>query len=256
MAVMNYQTIRVQIRGTFCFIQFHRPGAGNSIDDVLVNEFRDALDECRTSITAVILEGLPDVFCMGADFESIHRSSSTGRPMSGNAAILYDLWLRLATGPYVTIAHVKGKANAGGVGFVAACDIVLASPTAQFSLSELLFGIFPACVLPFLVRRTGFQKANYLTLMTRPVTATEARDWGLVDAVDTDSDALLRTHLLRIRRLSKTAIGQYKSYMASLNPSLSTARPSAIAANEKIFSDDNNLAAISRYVETGQFPWE
>src|SRR5690348_11326844 len=140
MAVMNYHTIRVQIRGSFCFIQFHRPEAGNAIDEVLVQEFCHALDECQESITAVILEGSPEVFCMGADFASIGRAASSGKPVNGHAGLLYDLWLRLATGPYVTIAHVKGKANAGGVGFVAACDIVVASSAAQFSLSELLFG--------------------------------------------------------------------------------------------------------------------
>jgi len=62
------------------------------------------------------------------------------------------LWLRLATVRTVTISHVRGKANAGGIGFVAASDIVLADETAQFSLSELLFGLYPACVLPFLIR--------------------------------------------------------------------------------------------------------
>nr|WP_269820011.1 enoyl-CoA hydratase-related protein [Bacillus velezensis] len=42
-----------------------------------------------------------------------------------------------------------GVANAGGIGFVAASDIVIADDTAVFSLSELLFGLFPAMVLPF-----------------------------------------------------------------------------------------------------------
>jgi 3-carboxymethyl-3-hydroxy-acyl-[acp] dehydratase len=52
----------------------------------------------------------------------------------------------LATGPFVTISHVRGKANAGGLGFMAASDIVLAQEEAQFSLSELLSdSIRPAC---------------------------------------------------------------------------------------------------------------
>jgi polyketide biosynthesis enoyl-CoA hydratase PksH len=166
------------------------------------------------------------------------------------------LWLQLALGPYVTVAHVRGKANAGGLGFVAACDIVLADESALFSLSELLFGVYPACVLPFLIRRVGFQRAHYLTLMTQPVAVRQAHDWGLVDAFEKDSEALLRKHLLRLRRVSKTAIGRYKDYANRINGNLVEAKPMAVAGNIEAFSDPTNIAAISRYVDTGAFPWE
>jgi polyketide biosynthesis enoyl-CoA hydratase PksH len=169
---------------------------------------------------------------------------------------MYDLWLRMANGPYVTISHVRGQANAGGVGFVAASDIVLADETAQFSLSELLFGLYPACVLPFLIRRIGFQKAHYLTLMTQPISAEQAFEWGLVDAVEPQSEALLRRHLQRLRRLSKTAIRRYKSYMSRISMPLQNLKSTAVAGNREVFSDAANLQAITRYVERGVFPWE
>lgn len=253
---MSYQTLKVRLQETVCFIQFYRPEAGNTINECLVREFNQVLDLCTQDITVIIVEGLPDVFCLGADFQDIHAGRSGKKENSNDAEALYDLWMRLATGPYITIAHVKGKANAGGVGFVAACDIVLSDDTALFSLSELLFGLFPACVLPFLIRKIGFQKANYLTLMTKPVTVTEAQTWGLVDAHEQQSDSLLRVHLLRLRRLSKNAISSYKQYLLVLNPFLSQSRSPAIAANKDIFSDLRNLELISKYVETGQFPWE
>jgi 3-carboxymethyl-3-hydroxy-acyl-[acp] dehydratase len=151
---------------------------------------------------------------------------------------------------------VRGKANAGGIGFVAASDIVLADDTAQFSLSELLFGLYPACVLPFLVRRVGFQKANYLTLMTQPISAKLACEWGLVDALEPVSEVLLRRHLQRLRRLSKTAIRRYKTYVSRISVPLQDLRSAAVAANREILSDASNLQAITQYVEQGIFPWE
>ncbi|HJY84397.1 MAG TPA: enoyl-CoA hydratase/isomerase, partial [Candidatus Binatia bacterium] len=156
----------------------------------------------------------------------------------------------------VTISHVRGKANAGGVGFVAASDIVLADESAQFSLSELLFGLYPACVLPFLIRRIGFQKAHYFTLSTQPISARQACEWGLVDACEAQSDVLLRRHLQRLRRLSKTAIRRYKTYINHISVPLQDFRSPAIAANREVFSDTLNLQAIARYVEHGVFPWE
>jgi polyketide biosynthesis enoyl-CoA hydratase PksH len=173
-----------------------------------------------------------------------------------SAEVLYDLWTDLATGPYVTIAHVRGKANAGGIGFVAACDIVLADERAVFSLSELLFGLFPACVLPFLIRRIGVQKAHYMTLMTVPIPVQEAHRWGLVDAYAADSADLLRRHLLRLRRLSKSAIQRYKQYLSALDTFLAASRMPAVAGNREVFSDPENLEKIARFVATGQFPWE
>jgi polyketide biosynthesis enoyl-CoA hydratase PksH len=162
----------------------------------------------------------------------------------------------MATGPYTTISHVRGRVNAGGVGFVAASDIVLADERAQFSLSELLFGLYPACVLPFLIRRIGFQKAHYLTLMTQPISAKQACEWGLVDACEPLSEALLRSHLQRLRRLSKVAIRRYKSYVSRISAPLQELKSLAVAANLEIFSDTGNLQAITRYVEHGVFPWE
>jgi len=169
---------------------------------------------------------------------------------------LYDLWHKLATGPFITVAHVRGKANAGGIGFVAACDLVLCEQAAVFSLSELLFGLMPACVLPFLIRRTGIPKANYMTLITQPVLANQALEWGLVDAVEERSENLLRKQLLRLRRLNKQAVVRYKKYMNTLDDGLARAKPHALAANVEVFSDTENLAKIARFVKTGQFPWE
>jgi len=156
----------------------------------------------------------------------------------------------------VTISRVRGKANAGGVGFVAASDIVIADDTAQFSLSELLFGLYPACVLPFLIRRVGVQKAHYLTLMTQPISAKQACEWGLVDEYEPLSEALLRRRLRQLRRLSKVAIRRYKAYMSRVGWPLQDLKAPAVAANLEIFSDPENLQAIARYVERGVFPWE
>ena len=251
---MNYEAIKVRFQEPICFLQLYRPDANNTINDRLVEECRHALSLCEGSITVVVLEGMPEVFCFGADFQELRTHAANGGGQ--DPAPLYDLWLKLATGPYISIAHVRGKVNAGGVGFAAACDIVLADQTAQFSLSELLFGLFPACVMPFLIRRVGFQRAHYLTLSTQPVSAQQAQAWGLVDACDAASETLLHRHLLRLRRLSKNGIAQYKRYAGKLQDLIVQSRTEAIDANRAVFSDPVNVKGIVRYVETGQFPWE
>jgi polyketide biosynthesis enoyl-CoA hydratase PksH len=253
---MNYQTLKVRFEDKICYIQIYRPDNNNTINNQLIIEFQNVLEECKKDITIIILEGLPEVFCFGADFKSIQNTISQNKPAQQDPGPLYEIWRELATGPFITIAHVRGKANAGGIGFVAACDMVLADQTAVFSLSELLFGVFPACVLPYLIKKMGLQKAHYMTLMTQPISVEKAHSWGLVDAYEEASENLLRKHLLRLRLLSKTAISRYKKYMNKLYKSLDQAKETAIDANLEVFTDPNNIEGIVKYVETGKFPWE
>jgi polyketide biosynthesis enoyl-CoA hydratase PksH len=251
---MSDETIKLRVEPPVCTITIDRADANNGINRTLVDEFRQALAACeRPAVHVVVVEGLPEVFCSGADF---HDYAEDTERNAVDPDALYEVWERLASGPFVSIAQVRGKANAGGVGFAAACDIVLADSSAQFSLSELLFGVYPACVLPFLIRRVGFQRAHYMTLTTKPVTAAQALDWGLVDDCEADSAALLRRHLLRLRRLSKAGIRNYKAYANALNPILTQSRAAAVTANRELFADPASREAIARFVRTGLFPWE
>lgn len=252
----TFETIRVRFDEDLCFVQIHRPEAGNTINDQLVEELGSALRACEGVAKIVVLEGLPEVFCSGADFREIQERSQHATRQESDPGPLYDLWHRLASGPFISVAHVRGRANAGGIGFVAACDIVLSDARAAFSLSELLFGLMPACVLPFLIRRVGFAKANFMTLMTQPIPAAQAQQWGLVDACEENSENLLRKQLLRLRRLGKDGIARYKRYAGSLDDSIRCARQPALDANREVFSDPGNVQRIARYVKTGKFPWE
>ncbi|SMO31772.1 enoyl-CoA hydratase/isomerase [Melghirimyces algeriensis] len=253
---MDYQTVKVRMEQTVCHLQLYRPKENNTINDQMIEECHQVLDRYGESINLLVLEGLPDVFCLGADFQEMHDIMASGQVRERNPERLYDLWLRLATGPFITISHVRGRVNAGGMGFVAASDIVLAERSAQFSLSELLFGVFPAAVLPFLIRRMGVAKANYMTVMTKTISAEQADEWGLVDACEDNSQSLLRKHLLRLKPLTKRAIVRYKQYIHQLYPPLEEAKSLAVEANKAMFSDPQNLSGIYRYIETGKFPWE
>jgi len=78
----------------------------------------------------------------------------------------------------------------------------------------------------------------------------------LVDAFEPQSEALLRRHLQRLRRLSKAAIRRYKGYASRIGLPLQDLKLPAVAANREILSDAVNLLAITRYVKQGLFPWE
>ncbi|MDQ4039346.1 MAG: enoyl-CoA hydratase/isomerase [Actinomycetota bacterium] len=254
----RYDTIRVRVENEICHLQLYRPDANNTISTRLVEECAEVVRFCEAHVKVLVLEGLPDVFCWGADFQEIADGDGGegGGDGGSPAEALYDLWLSLVFGSFVSVAHVRGKVNAGGMGFVAACDIVLCEDTVVFSLSEILFGLMPACVLPFLIRKVGLAKANFITLTTQPFTADQAVAWQLADASGAGSEHLLRRQLLRLRYLSKNGVARYKRYLRDLDDILLPFRDKAVAANREVFSDEENLRKIARYVRSGRFPWE
>lgn len=249
---MSLPCLAVEDRDGVRTVTLMRPETGNVLNAALVGELSAILSACEAEDgpKVLVLAGAPLVFCAGGDFQA----AAAGDDL--DPAHLYDLWRRLSDGPFVSVAAVRGRVNAGGVGLAAACDMVLAESNASFALSELLFGLFPACVLPFLIRRVGAQRAHYLTLSTQPVSAAQALDWGLVDAVEDPLDGLLRKHLLRLRRLDKAALGRYKRHRIALTGMVEAARPAALAANRDMFADPAIRVGIARYVAEGKFPWE
>jgi len=106
--------------------------------------------------------------------------------------------------------------------------------------------------MPFLIRRIGFQKAHYMSLMTRPVPVQQAHSWGLVDAYDVQSSSLLRKHLLRLKYMPKTGIIRYKRYISEISESILKFKSRALSASQEVFSDPCNLERIFRFVEKGQ----
>lgn len=253
---MNFETLKVEVKENLCFIQFNRPEANNTINDLLVEEFHRVLELCEDTITVLVLEGNSEVFCMGADFKEMVQDQENAAGSNTRPRRLYQLWQKMVLGPYVIVSFVEGKVYAGGMGFIAVSDIVIAGQNSQFCLSELLFGLYPACVLPFLIRRIGFQRANYMTLMTQPFSGRQALEQGIADVLDSQEGLSLRKHLARLRHLPKTGISRYKSYAGKLCDFLSRSEDEAVEGNTAVFSDPQNIERISRYVEEGRFPWE
>ncbi len=257
MDLISYQTLTVKINASVCFIKFNRPAHDNAINRQLIDEFHQALDRCNEKIKIVVIEGSSTTFCIGMDFNEISEKFSQHEYFANDAEPLFDLWSRLSQGDFISICHVEGRVNAGGMGFIAASDIVIAHPRAQFSLSELLFGLIPACVLPFLNQKIGSNRANYMTMATWPFPAKEMADWGLVNVIDENSLRQLRKHIARLSRINKSTISELKGFSKNISrQDNSTEKKMALKTNHTVFSDQNNLNGIKRYIQHGLFPWE
>lgn len=246
------RAVSVDIREGIGRITLSRAEVGNTITAQSTTQFLEALDLCEASCGVVVIEGGERTFSLGADFSD--AGSEAAAPH--DPASLYLAWQRLVDGPFVSVCHVRGRASAGGVGFVAASDVVIASPDATFALPEMLFGIFPAMVMPFLSGRIGARRARYLALTTKTVSAATAREWGLVDEVAANSPAAVSRCIQRISKIPAHAVGHYKRYMTELFGDVAETRDAAVRANRAMFDDPVARRRIHRFAVEGAPPWQ
>ena len=126
-------------------------------------DLRSTLDRALSDrdCCAVALVGEERCFCRGLDLAALASESDLQEAVENFVACLEAI----RTGHETVIGLVRGEAVAGGVGLAAACDGVLATKEATFTLTELLFGLTPAVILPYLAQRVGAQKLRWMGLM-------------------------------------------------------------------------------------------
>jgi polyketide biosynthesis enoyl-CoA hydratase PksH len=249
-----YQTLRLRTQPGVCFVQLYRPEAQNALNEILVQELGAALRaiEEDPNVRVVVLQGLPQVFSSGMDFQEFVETAPGEEHRMRHAGTLFQ---QLADMSKIIVAQVRGQVIGGGMALVAVSDLVVADTAATFALSELLFGLLPALVLPLLIQRVGFARAKLLALSTQPITADEAHRWGLVDHYGDDPDRLLRPYLQRWRRLSTPAIQTLKNYTRRLAPVDEATQNLALPTIIQAMSDPEIKAGIKHYLEEGVPPW-
>ena len=85
--------------------------------------------------------------------------------------------------PKPVVARVQGDCYAGGMGLVAACDIVVAGEQAAFCLSEVKLGLIPATISPYVIKAMGEQAARRYFTTAERFDAKEAHRIGFAHEV-------------------------------------------------------------------------
>jgi polyketide biosynthesis enoyl-CoA hydratase PksH len=254
---VNYQTIEVRQAERITHVTLANPAGDNAISQKMLSELHTLLDavEHDAQCRLLVLRGQQGNFCTGMDIRELAVHYDPQRIAEGGRQF-WGLMQRLVTLPKISIALVDGRVSAGGVGLVAACDLVLASTTSQFSLPEALWGLLPCCVLPFLARRVGYQKAYSLMLTTQVIQASEAHRLHLVDEVCDDLERAARKHFNRIGHLDPATLGDMKKFVQRLWPIPEGSQAIALNDYTRLLSSPTVVGNIQAFVESGLFPWE
>lgn len=189
----DYQTLRVTQQNAGIFIVLNRPEVHNALNEVMIAELTEAIQSCQADLgnRYILLSGEGKSFCAGADIRWMRQMASyTFEENVADARKLAELYDALYKAPLPIIVHAKGSIFGGGVGLVAAADIVIADADTIFSLSEVKLGIMPAVISPYIIRAIGERYAKRYAITGERFTASDACHIGLVHQVVQTGTAL------------------------------------------------------------------
>lgn len=174
------------IEGDVATVTLNRPERHNAFDDRMISELHSSFESLssRSEVRVVQLAAAGESFSAGADLDWMRRVSSYSEEQNrADAERLARLLHLIATLPKPTLALVQGAAYGGGVGLIAACDIVLAAEGARFGLTEVRLGLVPAVISPYVIGAIGARWARRLFLTAERFDAALAQRIGLVHEV-------------------------------------------------------------------------
>lgn len=178
-------TILFNVEGPIARINLNRPEIHNAFNEIMLSELIEVFTDVQKrkgEIRVVILTGNGKSFCAGADLHWMRRMVNYSYAENvEDSKRLSECLYRLYTLPQPTIARVNGAAVGGGMGLVAACDIVVAQEEAVFSLSEVKVGLVPACISPYVIKRAGEAKCREFFLSGERISAEKAFSAGLLN---------------------------------------------------------------------------
>lgn len=180
----DFQSLLVQQDGHIVTLTFNKPEKKNPLSQELVNELLWALDDAEAAdeVRVIILTGAGNAFSAGADLKGM--TAERGRLEKKGE--FDDLLLRLDTMKKPIVARIPGYVMGGAMGIVACCHFAVACESALLGTPEIKRGLFPMMIMAVLQRVIQSRELLKLMLLGDKITATKAKEIGLLTEVVPD----------------------------------------------------------------------
>lgn len=183
---MTENSLHIKVAGAVATVTLTRPEMHNALDDGLIANLTMAFQKLGVAeaVRVVVLAAAGKSFCAGLDVGWMRRGADASHEDNlrdaMQLAVMVDAVDRC---PKPVIAVVQGAALGGGVGLVAAADVVLAAEEASFALTEVRLGLEPSVIGPQVVAAMGARASRRYWLTGERFDAREAFRLGLVHSV-------------------------------------------------------------------------
>ncbi len=178
--------IEMEVKQGVAIITLKRAEKRNALNGFMVHELRQAFKQaCSDATVAVVmLKGDGEHFCAGGDIQWMHEMSQRSTEDNYEDALqLAELMYEIYNCRKPTIALAHGKTMGGGLGLLAACDMVYAAEDASFCFAEVKVGITPSTISPYVVAAIGERYTKYYFLTGDSFDVKQAQQIGLVHAI-------------------------------------------------------------------------
>jgi methylglutaconyl-CoA hydratase len=258
---MKYVTYVVEEK--ICYITLNRPEKRNALNYDFVSELKQSFTKAEADplVKVVILKAEGSSFCAGADLEYLQSLQKfTYQENLQDSTHLMELFRTVYQLTKIVIAQVQGHALAGGCGLVSVCDFSFSVPEANYGYTESRIGFVPAIVLVFLLRKIGEGKAKELLLTGSPITARDAKDFGIINwiveekelekSVKEFAQKLCTNNSGMSMQLTKKMIGEVPSM------SLDEALAYACVKNAEARESDDCKKGIDGFLDKRKIIWD
>jgi methylglutaconyl-CoA hydratase len=204
------RVVQVAVSRGVATLTLDSPANRNALSRAMRAQLRAALVDALAddTVRVVVLDHTGRVFCSGMDLSEAAGGGAQEQGVREFPELLEAIW----SAPKPVVAVVRGPARAGGVGLVAACDVVVAGAAATFAFSEVRLGVVPAVISAVVLPRMVRHVAHRLMLTGEVFDAASAAAGGLVDlvAADDDVDTVLEAQLTALGAGAPAALAETK----------------------------------------------
>ena len=175
--MLDQKNTLYEVRDGAAWITLNRPEVRNALSSGLITELYDHLMEANAdkAVRCIVLTGAGKGFCSGADLKNPPGTAGADGRVVPYPEVLTAIW----EGDKPVIAAINGAAFAGGLGLVAASDIVITSEEAVFSFSEVRIGVIPAIISVVCLRKLGPHNGMRLFVTGNRFDGKQAVGYGL-----------------------------------------------------------------------------
>ncbi len=186
--------VKRELSGNTLLLTLDGPKSRNAVSPPVYAALQEQLIQAADdpAVRAIVLSGANGFFCSGGDVNNLKRSASqplheVSRSTDGLNAMIK--WVRACPKP--VIAAVEGGAAGVGISLALACDLIVASQAAKFTVAYVRIGLTPdGGVTHFLSAGLPRQLVTEMCLLGKPVVADVLAHHGLINRVVPEGSAL------------------------------------------------------------------
>ncbi len=210
-------------------LTLNRPDKLNALTPQVLERLHQHADDVAAdpSIVCVVLTGAGRSFCAGHDLEAIAGGDHDHQAEAQAVDAIEVL-------PQPVIAAIHGHCLTGGLELALACDLLIATDSAQLADTHAKWGLVPVWGMSVrLPERVGLATAKRLMFTGSRVTGTQALALGLVDQVTPD-DALEETVTALAAEIGANSRDALRIIKSLLRDSAATPRRQALEAERTL----------------------